>query len=110
MDTRVGGQTGLLGTAEVTRTTTRVGGQTGLLGTAGVIGMAAQVSRQIRLLRSARITEIATRSWKILAGLWKIWLTWKDGYGKFDYYKSRAMEKSVNTESQVMKNLANTEN
>jgi hypothetical protein len=39
---------------------TRVGGQIGLLGTTGVTGTAAQVSRQIGLLGSAGVTERAT--------------------------------------------------
>jgi hypothetical protein len=39
---------------------TRVGAQTRLLGTAGVTGTAALVSRQIRFLGFARVIERAT--------------------------------------------------
>jgi hypothetical protein len=51
---------------------TRVGAQTRLLGTAGVTGMAALVSRQIRLLGFARVIERATRSWETLAELTRL--------------------------------------
>jgi hypothetical protein len=44
--------------------------------------MVAWVSRQMWLLRSAGVTEIAYQSPEILAGLLKIWLPRKDGYGE----------------------------
>jgi hypothetical protein len=75
MDTRVGRQTGLLGTTGVTKTMTRLGGQTRLLGIARLIGTVARVSRQIELLRPAGVTETATQSQEILVGLQKIRLT-----------------------------------
>jgi hypothetical protein len=52
---------------------------------------------QTGLLGSAGVTETATQSWEILAGLQKIWLT----------QKSRGMENLTNTESRVMENLSN---
>jgi hypothetical protein len=68
--TWIGGQIGLLRTAGVTRTDTKVDGQTGLLRTTtrvgrqtGLLGM-AWVTRM-----AAGVTERATRSREILAGL-----------------------------------------
>jgi hypothetical protein len=51
---------------------TRVGGQTGLLGTARVTGTVARVSSQIGLLGSVGVTETATKSRETPAGLTRL--------------------------------------